>query len=84
MERLVFQFSLIAVMTIYLYNGYKLLQIRTTIKTFIVFAIITSLATGLIFAVSPAFATKSSGSNGLEIADDKVHENTGGLSETRL
>ncbi|MBA3285019.1 MAG: hypothetical protein H0U27_08175 [Nitrosopumilus sp.] len=51
-----------------------------TLNIFIVFAMITSLATGSIFAVSPVFAAKDSGSNGLEIADDNVHENTGGLS----
>lgn len=51
------------------------------IKTFVIFAMIASLATGSLFATSPVFAAKSSGSSGLETADENVHENTGPVSQ---
>ncbi len=49
--------------------------------TFVIFAIVASMTIGTILAITPTFAAKSSGSNGLERADENVHENTGGLSE---
>lgn len=46
-----------------------------TIKTFVTFALLASLTIGSTIAITSAFAAKSSGSNGLEKADENVHEN---------
>ncbi len=39
-------------------------------NTFIMFALVVSMSIGTIFAITPAFAEKSSGSNGLERSDE--------------
>ncbi|HEX7274265.1 MAG TPA: hypothetical protein VF248_01495 [Nitrososphaeraceae archaeon] len=50
-------------------------------KAVAIFLIATSLAIGALSATNLVLADKSSGSNGLEKADDKVHENTGPVSD---
>ena len=47
----------------------------------VIFLIATSFAIASVSATNLALADKSSGSNGLEKADDKVHENTGPVSD---
>jgi hypothetical protein len=46
-----------------------------------IFLIATSFAIAAVSATNIVLADKSSGSNGLEKADDKVHENTGPVSD---
>jgi hypothetical protein len=53
-------------------------RILTTISMIAVLALIGTLAAGL--NKQDAIAAKSSASNGIEIADNKVHENTGAVS----
>lgn len=50
-------------------------------KAVAIFFIATSLAIAALSATNIVLADKSSGSNGLEKADDKVHENTGPVSD---
>ena len=50
-------------------------------NTFAILVVIASMTVGTTIVTIPAYADKSSGSNGLETADENVHENTGPVSQ---
>jgi len=52
-----------------------------TKNAFAILVIAATMVTAVVTMAIPVSADKSSGSNGLEKADDKVHDNTGPVSD---
>jgi hypothetical protein len=58
------------------------MKMMKAIAIFVLVAAIVTAITTISIHTPVALAAKTSGSNGLEVADEKVHENTGGVGSS--